>query len=146
MTMDDRCLAVARFCTASKLRRATRVVARIFDEAMATSGLEGTQLTVLVTLALAGEQPVHKLAELLAVDRTTLTRNLAPLERHGWIERGAGADQRVRLVRLTERGRRTLDKALPLWEEAQQSVVGKLGKARWSELLALLKAVEALAS
>ena len=145
MANDPRCLAAARQCTAAQLRRATRIVSRLFDDTMAPSGLEGTQLTVLVTLSLAGEMSMRKLAERMAVDRTTLTRNLMPLERNGWIESSAGADQRVRLVRLTALGKKTLEKALPLWEKAQHQVIAELGKTRWTELLALLQAVEKLA-
>jgi DNA-binding MarR family transcriptional regulator len=144
MRPDERCLLAARQCTASQLRRATRVLGRLYDDVMAPSGLEGTQFSLLVRLSLTGEISMRALADGMGVDRTTLTRNLAPLERKGWVERAPGDDQRVRLVRITERGAKVLDKALPLWQEAQHRVVASLGKARWSDLLSLLKAVEAL--
>jgi DNA-binding MarR family transcriptional regulator len=144
MDADPRCLAASRKCTASQLRRATRVVARLFDEVMAASGLEGTQFSVLVALSLGNGVPMRTLAERLGVDRTTLTRNLKPLEREGLVESGAGEDQRVRLVHMTAKGRRVLEKALPLWEKAQQHVVGKLGHAKWEALLGLLDTVSAL--
>jgi DNA-binding MarR family transcriptional regulator len=146
MAIDPRCLAAARQCTATRLRRATRIVARLYEEAMAPSGLEDTQFTLLVALSLAGETSMRKLAGILGIDRTTLTRNLVPLARNGMIESAAGSDQRVRLVRLTALGRKTLHKALPLWEKAQQRVVNELGKTRWNDLLALLQAIEALAA
>jgi DNA-binding MarR family transcriptional regulator len=144
METDPRCLAASRRCTASRLRRATRVVARLFEEVMASSGLEGTQFSVLVALSLGGDVPMRTLAERLGVDRTTLTRNLKPLEREGLVESAAGDDQRVRLVRMTAKGRRVLEKALPLWEKAQHQVVAKLGQAKWEALLGLLDAVQAL--
>jgi DNA-binding MarR family transcriptional regulator len=144
MESDPRCLAASRRCTASQLRRATRVVARLFDEVMASSGLEGTQFSVLVALSLGGDVPMRTLAERLGVDRTTLTRNLKPLDREGLVESAAGDDQRVRLVRMTAKGRRVLEKALPLWEKAQHQVVSKLGQAKWEALLGLLDAVQAL--
>ena len=136
---------VARECTASQLRRATRAITRRYDDAMREAGLEGTQLNVLVALALMGNASIGRLSEQLGVDRTTMTRNLVPLSRNGWIESSAGDDRRVRGVRLTPRGRRTLERALPLWERTQAEVVAKLGKGKWGQLLALLSSVEKLA-
>jgi DNA-binding MarR family transcriptional regulator len=144
MEHDPRCLEVARHCTAAALRRATRTVSRIYEEVMAPSGLEGTQFSVLNALALMGGVPMRVLADRLGIDRTTLTRNLRPLERKGLIASVAADDQRVRLVELTARGRRVLDKALPLWQRAQQRVVKDLGRSRWQQLQALLGAVQAL--
>jgi len=139
-----RCLAAARECTASGLRGAARAVTRIYDEVMAPSGLRGTQLSLLVALSLTGGAPIARLADELALDRTTLTRNLAPLERDGLVTSVAGADRRVRMVGLTAEGRRTLSRALPLWEEAQRRVVAALGKRRWRELMDGLAAAAAL--
>jgi DNA-binding MarR family transcriptional regulator len=136
---------VARECTASQLRRATRAITRLYNDALAEVGVEGTQLNVLVALALTGGASVGQLAERLGADRTTVTRNLAPLQRNGWIASGAPADRRVRVVRLTPLGRRTLERALPKWERTQAHVVEKLGKSRWGQLLALLSSVEKLA-
>jgi DNA-binding MarR family transcriptional regulator len=144
MKLQERYLAAARQCTAAQLRRASRLVSRIYDDAMAPSGLQGTQFSLLVALSLTGEVPMSKLAEHLALDRTTLTRNLAPLERDGWVASGVGLDHRQRLVRLTELGRRTLEEALPLWEAAQQQVVVGMGQQRWRELAKLLDSLESL--
>jgi DNA-binding MarR family transcriptional regulator len=139
---NERLLLAARQCVATQLRRATRAVANLYDGVMAPSGLEGTQFTMLVTLSLAGEMPMGRLAERLGVDRTTLTRNLGPLERNAWVESAPGPDRRVRLVRLTAAGTRVLEAALPLWQSAQQQVVTSLGKSRSNDLLGLLKDVE----
>jgi DNA-binding MarR family transcriptional regulator len=137
---------VAQECTASQLRRATRAITRLYDDAMRESGLEGTQLNVLVALALMGNPSIGRLSEKLGVDRTTMTRNLVPLQRNGWVESSASEDRRVRGVKLTARGRRTLERALPLWERTQAEVVAKLGKGKWSQLLTLLSSVEKLAT
>lgn len=69
------------------------------------------------------------------MDRTTLTRNLKPLEKQGFIEIEPGQDQRMRVVTLTAKGHAALAKALPLWEQAQEFVVEGLGQKRWSSLL-----------
>jgi DNA-binding MarR family transcriptional regulator len=129
------CLSVRTECTASRLRHASRAISRIHDRILAPSGLRGTQFNVLVALSIAGVVPLLRVAEELGVDRTTLTRNLGPLERDGLVASSPGKDQRIRLLRLTEKGTRALQQALPLWQEAQEKVVGGLGKRRWRELL-----------
>jgi DNA-binding MarR family transcriptional regulator len=139
-----RCLAVATECTGFGLRKAARALSRLYDEALAPSGLRGTQFNLLVGLNLAAEVPLLRLADELGLDRTTLTRNLGPLERDGLVESVAGSDQRVRLLRLTDEGRRALGRAMPLWEAAQRKVVGALGKRRWTDLMAGLRATAAL--
>jgi DNA-binding MarR family transcriptional regulator len=139
-----RCLTVSSECTGFGLRKAARALGRIYDDAMAPAGLRGTQFNLLVALSLAGEAPVMKVAGELGLDRTTLTRNLGPLERDGLVESVADADRRVRRVRLTARGREALAAALPLWERTQRQVVTALGKKRWRELMDGLRAAASL--
>jgi DNA-binding MarR family transcriptional regulator len=122
-------------CTASRLRRVTRTIGRIYDQTLAPSGLRETQFSVLIAISLFGEVPLLKLAEELSLERTTLTRNLEPLERDGLVASSPGKDQRVRLLQLTDAGRRAVQRAYPLWEEAQRKVVERLGERRWRELL-----------
>jgi DNA-binding MarR family transcriptional regulator len=138
------CLTVKAECTASNLRRATRAIGRVYDRAIAPAGLKETQFNVLIGLFLAGEVPLLRLAEELGLDRTTLTRNLGPLERDGLVSSAPGKDQRVRLLRLTEEGRRVLQRAYPLWEEAQRKVVAALGETAWKKLLRGLQATRQL--
>lgn len=135
-----RLLTVANECTAARLRRASRALSKFYDEILEPSGLRGTQFSLLVALSLFGQAPLLRVAEELGLDRTTMTRNLAPLERDGLVASVPGSDRRVRLIQLTEAGRRTLAKALPLWEKAQRRVVDTLGERRWRELLAALQA------
>jgi DNA-binding MarR family transcriptional regulator len=135
---------VARDCTASNLRRATRAVASIYDAQMAPTGLRSTQFNLLTAAALAGEAPVTRLAEILGLDRTTLTRNLAPLERDGLLESRPTADRRVRQVRLTAAGRKALVRALPRWEAAQRRVVAALGEPGWRQLIDHLRTASAI--
>ena len=131
-------------CTGSNLRRATRAVSRIYDEALAPAGLRGTQFSLLIALSFFKEAPLLRVAEELGLDRTTLTRNLQPLERAGLVASSPGKDQRVRLLRLTDSGQRTLQRAYPLWEEAQAKVVNALGQRRWMTLLEGLAATRGL--
>lgn len=138
------CRKAADTCTARNLRAATRAVSGLFDEAMRPTGLRVSQFGLLVALALAEEANVSRLAGLLDLDRTTMTRNLAPLERQGLVASAAGDDARNRHLHLTEKGRTTLARALSIWEQVQARVVGGLGDARWKGLLRDLAAATAL--
>ena len=132
-------------CAHFNLRRADRVMTRLYDEMLRPSGLKSTQFTLLAAVRLKGPVTVNGLAEAIVMDRTTLTRNLRPLKKEGWISVEPGKDRRVREVSLTEEGRRVLDKAYPLWREAQTRVSERLGGERLEHLLGDLAAtVEAI--
>jgi len=141
----DLCARIAETCTAHNLRKTTRAITSMYDEAMRPSGLRISQFGVLVALALAEEATVSKLARMLGLDRTTMTRNLGPLERQGLVASTTGDDARNRVLRLTEKGRAMLERGLPMWERAQARVVRGLGDARWKGLLQALKATASLA-
>ncbi len=126
-------------CTCASLRRAARAVTQVYDEALRPSGLKATQFSLLATLARRGDQPLTRLAEALVMDRTTLTRNLKPLVGKGWVGVAQDGDQRVRRIALTHAGQEALERALPLWRDAQSRLVGRLGAKRWSGLLDDLK-------
>ena len=83
-------------CTCANLRKATRVVTQVYDAALQPVGLKATQFTVLAVLAERGEAPLTRLAETLVMDRTTLTRNLKPLVREGFIRIEPGVDEAAR--------------------------------------------------
>jgi DNA-binding MarR family transcriptional regulator len=113
-------------------------------------GIHATQLTVLNAVALGGPAgaPMRRLTELLAMDQTTLSRNLRPLERAGLVRiEGSASDRRVRLVSLSPAGERMVAQALPLWKGAHARVVSVLGGAAAAELgQAFDTAVAAVAS
>jgi DNA-binding MarR family transcriptional regulator len=139
------CRRVAQTCTGRSLRKATRVVGGLFDDAMRPIGLRHSQFGLLVALALAEEATVSRLAGLLELDRTTMSRNLGPLERRGLVASGTSDDARNRVLRLTEKGRETLATALPIWTRVQARIVRSLGDVRWKGLLEDLLAATALA-
>ncbi|MBO3461750.1 MarR family winged helix-turn-helix transcriptional regulator [Aetokthonos hydrillicola Thurmond2011] len=122
-------------CTCFNLRKASRVVTQLFDEVLQPSGLLVNQFTLLTAISLAGSVTITHLAQELVMDRTTLTRNLKPLERQGFVQIQPGRDGRVRVVSLTDKGESTLRTALPLWEIAQGRVINELGQERWNMLL-----------
>lgn len=110
-------------CACSTLRRAARAVTAAYDRAIAPSGLRITQFSVLRRLMRLGPLSVTRLAAETALDRSTMGRNLAPLERRGLvrIETG-GTDQRERIVHVTEAGRASVEAATPYWRAAQNEV------------------------
>lgn len=125
------CAEVRADCACNGLRRAAREITQRYERALAPSGVKATQLPILVALGAAGPVPITPLAEGLALDRTTLTRNLRILEQRGLVTIGAAQhDARVRLASITDEGLQVLAQALELWREAQGDVVEAFGQAR----------------
>ncbi|MCF6293126.1 MAG: MarR family winged helix-turn-helix transcriptional regulator [Robiginitomaculum sp.] len=132
-------------CACFNIRKASRVITQVYEEAMSDTGLRGTQFTVLVVVAIHESIIITSLAEKLVMDRTTLTRNLKPLEKQKLIEIIPGADRRTRAVRLTAAGHEMLVIALPLWKKAQQKVAKFMGSERLDNLIGELRALEKIA-
>ena len=110
-------------CVCSTLRRATRAVTAMYDAALAPSGLRITQLSVLIALARLGPLAVSRLAAEVALDRSTMGRNLDPLERRGLVRIKVGdVDQRERVAHLTVAGERAIEAARPYWRAAQERI------------------------
>ncbi|MFN4091028.1 MAG: MarR family winged helix-turn-helix transcriptional regulator [Alphaproteobacteria bacterium] len=124
-------------CTCFKLRRATRRVTQIYDRHLHPTGLRITQFGLLARLRAA---PLHmtELADRMGMDRTTLTRNLRPLERLGYVAVDPGEDRRTRTVAITPVGRLALSAAAPRWREAQAAVREALGPTLTEALHGLL--------
>lgn len=123
--------AIGAECLCFRSRRVARVLTRHFDDALRPLGIQATQLTLLGSIAGRGPegQTMARLVDMLAMDPTTLSRNLRPLETSGLIEIGrSDKDKRVRLARLTPKGERLLGEALPVWRDAQDRLVEALGE------------------
>jgi DNA-binding MarR family transcriptional regulator len=110
---------------------AARAVTRAYDDALRPVGLRATQLAVLVAVGDEGTMSITALAKLMGMDRTTLTRNLRPLEKEGLIAVGLEGWRRSRTLEITKKGRSLLREALPYWKQAQQSLRRKLGDQNW---------------
>lgn len=122
-------------CLCASLRRASRALTQLYEEALRPLGLRGSQFTILQVLSLAGEVSQGELGQMLAMDSTTLTRTLGIMSRHGWIARRPGKDHRVALIRLSSAGKTQLARALPHWEKVQARVKKTLGAGHWDELM-----------
>jgi DNA-binding MarR family transcriptional regulator len=131
-------------CACDGLRRTARAVTQTYDAAVAPSGLKATQMPILVALGSAGDLPLTALAGALALDRTTLTRNLGVLEDRGLVATSPHPDDaRVRMVSLTSDGARVLAAALERWEHVQHAVEERFGEARLRALHGELEALSA---
>ncbi len=128
--------AMTADCLCFRARRVSRALTRMYDEALRPLGIQATQLTLLNAVAMCGDRAtMGRLADVLAMDQTTLSRNLKPLEKAGLVRVGRHpADGRVRVARLTRDGERRVEEALPLWTRAHEGVVAALGAAEAAEL------------
>ena len=117
------CGKVADSCMGTRVRKAARVVANHYDRHLKSAGLKGTQFTLLNTIFMNPAATIGQLADILGMDRTTLNRNLKPLEGKGLIRSGSGKDPRTRTLQLTKEGTKLLQSALPLWLDAQSGVM-----------------------
>ena len=130
------------FCNCLALRQAARHVTQFYDQFLAASGLRTTQFSILAKLRWLGPLTINALATELVMDRTTLGRNILPLEREGLIEIATGsADRRSKELRLTEAGRTKLRQASGGWAEAQTRFEAAFGRGRSLELRGILQAV-----
>ena len=129
-------------CACSQLRRAARKLSALYDRLLEDAGVTVTQYALLVNIARAGEISRTSLAAQLGMDRTTLTRNLMPLEKAGLLSAALGADRRERLICLTEKGTRKLSESYVLWKRAQAVFATQMGPAKLKQLRSALQAAE----
>lgn len=115
-------------CSCQKLRSASRAATKMYDEHLRPTGLTIGQYSVLAALYYVPSMPLSKMASKLELDRTTLTRSLARLERDGFVSISlAPEDTRVRMISMTETGLQKLIEAYPLWMKAQEELSVALG-------------------
>ena len=135
-TMD---MSAMENCVCFNLRWVTRAVTQFFDAELRRHGVRPTQTPIIAALAAKPGWGMEELSDWLGMERTTLVRNLRPLERDGLVDiAGAGRGGRVSLS-LTARGKQRLAQVRPAWQAAQRAVVNTLGEQRWSAILADLE-------
>ena len=132
-------LHVRDHCLCLAAQRAARALARRFDEVFRPLGITSGQFSLLMSLNRPEPPPLSAVASLLAMDRTTLTANLKPLERRGLIRiERSSEDRRRRLLRLTEAGEGLLGQAAPIWKSEHEKVDAEISAATGSDLRAAL--------
>jgi DNA-binding MarR family transcriptional regulator len=125
-------------CTLFRLRRTTRRITQIYDRHLAPLGLRVTQYSLLGSLMGQPPLPIGAFAEIMAMDRTTLTRNIRPLVRAGWVALSAGDDRRQRTIALTAEGKAMFRRAVPLWRQAENELRTAVGTDAVGQLQRLL--------
>lgn len=139
--------SIPRPCACTTVRAASRLLARVYDAGLADAGLNATQLAVLRAIDRMSGSPLSGVAAELSMDRTSLYRAVATMERDGWVRLEAGIDGRSRSARVTTRGAELLTEAGPSWDALQLGVIERFGRARWralaGEIAALAEAAEA---
>lgn len=131
-------------CACTRVRTAARLLTRAYDEALRPAGLNASQLAILAAIDAGQAESIAELSKRLAMDRTTLSRNLRPLENAAWVRLGAEGWKRSKTVHLTADGRQRLTRATALWETAQASFLKRFGKSEWKRVEADLRAVARL--
>jgi DNA-binding MarR family transcriptional regulator len=133
-------------CACANLRRAARAVSRLYNQALRPAGIEITQFTLLMALSLTGETSQGELAELLALDSTTLTRTLNSIRKKRWVHIRPGKDRRQRLVSLTSTGNEKLQQSMSHWTRAQTDLQKAVGDDTFARLGGMLAGVTAATS
>jgi DNA-binding MarR family transcriptional regulator len=133
-------------CVSNSLHKTARAVSRLYADEMRPAGLARSQFAILGYLDALGPLSMSALAERLYMERTTLTRNLKPLEESGLVDRPDDPeDARVRRVAITPSGRRKLREARRYWRKAQTRMLERFGEREWRELEAALRTLRRLA-
>jgi DNA-binding MarR family transcriptional regulator len=131
--------ALATPCNCLALRQATRHVSQLYDQLLAPTGLKGTQFSIIAKLARQGPMTINALAAELVLDRTTLGRNILPLERDGLLRTQTGrTDRRAKELHLTPLGRARHRAAVKEWNKAQKRFEESFGGERAAMLRAVL--------
>ncbi len=133
-------MAAVDNCVCFNLRWVTRAVTQFYDAEMRRHGIRPTQGTILSSLQARDSWNMAELSDWLGMERTTLVRNLRPLQRDGFVKAvGGGRGNRVELT-ITTKGRKQIEKLTPAWKSAQRAAVKTLGEKRWSAILSDLEA------
>ena len=131
-------------CVCARLRRASRAVTQLYDDALAPAGLRVTQFSLLRMLEQHGAMTISTLASTLLLDRTAVSRNLDPLIARKLVSVVPGSDARTREVTITASGRQATEAAAPHWTKAQVDVASRIGTQRLTALVGLLEYLETL--
>ena len=122
------------YCGSFNFRRTARAVTKLYDMALQESGIRSTQFSILVGIAKNQPVSIGALADVMIIDRTTLTRSLRLLQKAGLIAISDRAAMRQRFLTITTKGEYTLARSLPAWREAHARFVATVGSEHWIDL------------
>jgi len=141
MPTPEDCLTMSRQCLSHNLRKTERVITRHYDSYLAPAGVTAVQLPILAIVATLESPSARAISNELDLDRSTLSRNLAVLERDGLLDLGTSSGPKPGVIKLTKKGRETLRRAHPRWRKAHDAVQKALAGG---ELTAVLQALKQL--
>ena len=122
-------------CIADKFRLMSRIITKLYDEALRPTGLTTSQMNILMVTAKYGEASPNQIGEWLYMEKSTLSRNVRRLKENGWLTIHPAKSGRSHTFKLTAKGSRALQKGLPLWESAQREAQAILGKTGVEEIM-----------
>ncbi len=131
-------LAGTSYCASFNVRKTARTITSLYDTALGRGGLGAASFALLVAVAKSEPVAMGVLAKTLALDPTTMTRNLYRMQQRGLLTISARSLRRQRFVTLLPAGRRALEDCLPFWRRVQRKVVKRIGLNRWKQFLAEL--------
>ena len=137
--MTGRSTKVPRPCACTTVRKTSRRLARVYDQALQPTALNVTQLALLRAVVREAGKPISQVAASLSMDRTSAYRALGTMEKRGWVVVRAGVHKRARAAELTQAGHEVLADAAPHWDSIQTEVVRRFGVRRWQRLVAELE-------
>lgn len=135
---------MAAQCMVLKTRMAARAVTRRYNRLLEPYAIQSTQASLLFAIAQGGFSSISDLAELIAMERSALSRNLGVLRKSGWVTSDQQGRGRAQQVRLTKKGRRFLESLLPLWQQAQDELHAAMGEDEWRAAQQVLSTVSGL--
>jgi DNA-binding MarR family transcriptional regulator len=127
---QDAVSRIASGCLAGRARLINREITNIYETALRPLGLRVSQLSILVMIGTHEPITPGEIGRILRIEKSTMSRNVERMRAKGWIKTESADDGRAQLLRLTARGRKLVERALPYWEEAQQQAHKRLGAAK----------------
>lgn len=134
------------FCASFNFRRTARAVTRLYDQAFQKFGIRSTQFSILIAVAKTQPVSISRVAEILVIDRTTLTRSLGLMQKQDLLSISPRSVRRQRFLNLTAEGEKVLALVLPEWRKVQERFVQTIGPDYWLKLREELESVSSLVS
>ncbi|HEX4209991.1 MAG TPA: MarR family transcriptional regulator [Candidatus Binataceae bacterium] len=141
--MGDETKHIGRECIGFRVRMLNRLVTSFYDDALSKAGVKTSQFNVLVAVSNRGAIKPSELAKILAMDESTMSRNVERMCAKGWLRLEADEDRRSHRVTITERGTAIIRKGYPAWQKAQEEVSRLLGAENVAALRSSLKKLHA---
>lgn len=132
---------MTQVCVCTTVRKADRALYRYYEDALDGSGLTVTQFSILRTLRREGPMPLSRLADSLAMERTSLYRTIAALEKNSTVSIRPGANRKIRVAHLSVTGEAMIRRALPAWQRAQSRMIDSIGADSWATLSTVLTTI-----